>query len=87
MSELCLTRDELKAWSGAKRRADVIAWLAEWEVIFVIGRDMWPRVDRDYYKSRMSSTERRSSKPRAKGPNMNALMLLQQKGSRRVSHA
>lgn len=48
-----LTKSELCALTGRQRPSGMVKWLTEYEWVFEIGADGYPRVDRRYYDKRM----------------------------------
>lgn len=66
---LVLTREELRAISGYRQRTKIVHWLIKNGFRPKLGRDGWPRIDRDVYREIM----RGSMKRRAAEPNFEVL--------------
>lgn len=69
---LLLSRDELIALAGRKRRANVTAWLIAAGWAHAVGIDGWPRVSRAYAEAKLAGGDVIAPKP-TNGPNFDAL--------------
>lgn len=72
-----LTRDELAAITGCKRRAGQIAWLRARGWVYVENANGWPQVSAGHAELRMGGTTATTAAVPSPGPNVTALRALQ----------